>query len=239
MYAKGTSWEPDALDVEFGETVTWHFDTPRRERPHDVWLLARRARDPSRGAGRSHGVVTRAAGRRAGQTTRSARPGAWTFVCTLHSTYNAATPSVDRHGRHRRRGRRPGSRRARARPGPRRPGPSGNPPPAPPGPGVDPLPNPLPTATAAKLGKLPKTKLATFLKRGRAAQLGVRVRPAREGRGPADKRQARKLGLKKATTLAEPLGAVRGQRPRRREAEGVEAAGEGAEEGPRLGHRPR
>lgn len=80
---------------------------------------------------------------------------------------------------------------------------TGDPNPTPqPTPTPTPTPTPEPQATAAKLAKLSTTKLASFLKKGlkvsSACESGLRGTV----RLHVSKREARKLGLRKATTLA-------------------------------------
>ena len=88
VYAQGGAWDPDALAVDFGETVTWHFDNPEAERPHDL-ALAAPGTDPGTPTKLDELVMPGDAP--VDYTFRKA--GAWTFVCTLHSTYDAATSS--------------------------------------------------------------------------------------------------------------------------------------------------
>jgi plastocyanin len=180
VFASGTVWEPNQLQVGFGETVTWHFDEPAAGFAHDVWLTP---------PGESMFKLTDPVlpgGAPVDYTFRKA--GTWTFLCNLHAGMSGTVVVGDEQT---------------PDPGPG-PGTGGNPPPPPPpsGPGADPLPNPLPSVTAAKLAKLSTTKLATFLKKGlkisSACESGLRGKVQVQ----VSKREARKLGLKKATTLA-------------------------------------
>ena len=196
IIAKGSSWVPNRAEVEFGDTVTWHFDAPNETLPHDVWLLAPDTADPQTGAVQVSGVVP-AGGPPASYTFR--KQGGWTFVCKVHSTFNTESRQWSGMTGTVAVGEDPGT----GEPGP---GPGTNDPPVivPPGPGPSgnpPLP-PAPTATAAKLGKLPKLSLATFMKKG--VRLSSACESGQKGRITVSlsKRQARKLGLKKATTLA-------------------------------------
>jgi len=177
VFAEGTSWSPDALSVGFGETVTWHFDQPAAEFTHDLWL------DPPGGSGdlfrASPGDVP-PGGPPVAYTFRKA--GAWKFLCNLHAGMTGTvTVGTD-----------PGA------------GAGGKPPspPKPPGAGLQPpppLPNPV---TAARLDRLPKTKLASFLRKG--LRVSSRCESGLRGtvRVKLSRREARKLGLEKATTLA-------------------------------------
>jgi plastocyanin len=181
VFASGTTWVPDELSVDFGETVTWHFDEPAAGFPHDLWLVP-----PDAGMFQVTNGAVMPGGAPVDYTFRKA--GSWTFVCTLHSGMSGTVKVGE-------------EQKPDPDPDPDpTPGGTGNPP-AGNGPGTDPLPNPLPTATAAKLGKLPKTKLASFLKKGlkvtSACESGLRGKIGIK----LSKREARKLGLKKATTL--------------------------------------
>ena len=165
--------DPDALTVPFGATVTWHFDEPDAGFAHNLWVA------PERG---QLGQITNGpvdpGGDPVSFTFRSA--GTWTFVCTLHAGMDG-TVEVGRD-----------------------PNPPGGGGPGP-GPGTTP-PKPTPVtpnepATEARLSKLAKMKLGTFLKRG------VRIRSRCESgqRGTVKlqlaRKQARRLGLRRTTTL--------------------------------------
>jgi plastocyanin len=306
VFAKGTVWDPDQLDVDFGDTVTWHFDEPEAVFPHDVWLVPPGG-NPSPTGGSIFQVTDGPVlpdGAPAPYTFRKA--GAWTFICRIHSSYSegsgswsgmvgavqvgedpdpdvaapATTATLDPAA--------PGAGGTYDRPvrvtlsatdggaanasgvggteynvdggawqqsentagddpfatsfevsengahtvqfrsrdeagnlestgeiaftiakpagGGDDPGGSGQPPtptPTPtPTPPLTPTPTRTPQATAAKLAKLPKTRLASFLKKGlrvsSACETGLRGRVTVR----LSRSQARKLGLKKATTLA-------------------------------------
>jgi plastocyanin len=202
VFAVGATWNPDALSVPFGDTVTWHFDEPAAVFPHDVWLVPPGG-DPSP-AGADIAQVTGGpvfpGGNPAPFTFRKA--GAWTFLCRIHSSFDSAkrewtgmVGKVDVGE-----GTDPG-------PGPG-PGPGGTgdtpPPPVvtPPGPPVlNPGPTPVPP-TAAKLKTLPRTTLAAFRKHGlrlaSSCESGMRGKVQIQ----LSRREAHKLGLRRATTLA-------------------------------------
>jgi hypothetical protein len=112
------------------------------------------------------------------------KAGEWTFLCTLHAGMDG---SVD-----------VGSPPPGPGPGPK---PGGTPPP---GPGLQlQLPPPLPpAATAAALDRLPKARLSSFLKKG--LRISSKCESGLRGkvRVQLGRKQARRLGLKKATTLA-------------------------------------
>jgi plastocyanin len=177
VFAQGTTWNPDALTIPFGETVTWHFDEPDAGFPHDVWVVP-----PGGQASQVTSGPVSPGGAPVSFTFRKA--GAWTFFCSIHAGMDGTidvgadtTPPPGGGGG----------------------GGGGTPPP---GPGGNPLPSPNPqTPTAARLDRLPKTTLATFLKRG------VRIRSRCESglTGTVKlllaRKTARKLGLRKQTTL--------------------------------------
>jgi len=175
VFAAGTTWEPNDLSVSYGETVTWHFEDPPGA-AHNVWLTP-----PGGTMELLSALSVPAGGDPVSYTFRKA--GTWTFVCSLH---DGMTGTVDV-------GNSPD-------PGPG-PKPGGTPPK--PGPGLQaPPPLPPPTATAAQLGKLPKTKLSSFLKKG--LRISSKCESGLRGSVKVllSRKEARKLRLKKATTLA-------------------------------------
>jgi plastocyanin len=174
IFATGTTWDPDAIGVPFGATVTWRFDKPGESQPHDVWLVAPGTADPQNGAFQVTPGIVPAGGPPASYTFQ--QQGEWTFVCKVHATFNAAeqrwtgmvgTAEVGEGTD---------------------PGPGPGPDPDPGGTGQTPTPQPQPQpqppaatpappageATKAKLAKLPAKRMRTFLRRG------VRVRTACE-----------------------------------------------------------
>jgi plastocyanin len=93
VFAKGTVWDPDEFDVDFGDTVTWHFDQPDAQFPHDVWLVPPGG-SPAPDGGSIFQVTNGPVlpdGEPVDYTFRKA--GSWTFVCTIHSSYNAGSGS--------------------------------------------------------------------------------------------------------------------------------------------------
>ena len=194
VFAEGDTWSPDALSVPFGDAVTWHFDEPAAGRPHDVWLVAP-GTDPQTGITQVTKEPVFPGGPPVSFAFRKA--GAWTFVCRLHSSFDSAsgewtgmTGTVDV-------GEDPGPGPG-PDPGPR---PGGQTPPPNPNPPLT-NPSPLPTATAAQLSRMPRTSLRTFLRRGlkltSACEAGLRGKV----RVTLGRRAARRLGLRKSTTLA-------------------------------------
>ncbi|HWM08545.1 MAG TPA: hypothetical protein VNO82_04350, partial [Solirubrobacteraceae bacterium] len=173
IFAQGDSWNPDALTVPFGETVTWHFDQPAAVFPHDVWLTPPGSTTPFQV---TNGPVA-PGGPPVSYTFRSA--GAWAFACFVHpdmdGTINVGNQPPD-------------------------PDPPGSPPPPPPPPLPDPIPTPDPTE--ARLSKPPRTTLASFMRKG--LRIVSRCEAGQRGRVriTLSRSQARKLGLRRATTLA-------------------------------------
>jgi plastocyanin len=86
-FAKGTAWDPATCGVAFGGRVTWHFDQPDAQFPHDVWLVRPGGNpDPS---GPDIQQVTNGpvapGGPPASYTFQTA--GSWQFICRLHSSF--------------------------------------------------------------------------------------------------------------------------------------------------------
>ncbi len=189
VFAGGVTWQPAALTVPFGETVTWHFDQPAAQFPHDVWLTPPGKNQQTESTQLTPGIVPPGA---APVRYTFRQQGKWAFVCRVHSTYDAAEDeyvgmvgTVDVGE---------GSN------------PSPNPPGSPKPPAKPPVVNPFPPApdapTKARLNALPKTSLATFIKRG--LKVTTRCESGQRGtvRIELARREARKLGFKKAQVLA-------------------------------------
>jgi plastocyanin len=88
-FAKGTAWDPSRCDIATGGTVTWHFDQPDAQFPHDVWLVPPGGNpDP---AGPDIFQVTSGpvspGGPPVSRTFTTA--GNWQFICKIHSSYSA------------------------------------------------------------------------------------------------------------------------------------------------------
>ena len=86
-FAKGTSWDPTRCDIALGGTVTWHFDQPDAQFPHDVWLVPPGGNpDPS---GTDMFQVTDAPVAPGGPPVSHTfeTQGSWQFVCKIHSSY--------------------------------------------------------------------------------------------------------------------------------------------------------
>jgi plastocyanin len=81
--AVGSTWNPDALDVAFGDVVRWNFSEATAGAPHDVWLIE--PRDPPNSAGTkvSPGDFVLPGGPPVSATLDE--PGTWTYVCKIHS----------------------------------------------------------------------------------------------------------------------------------------------------------
>ena len=190
VFAGGVTWQPAALTVPFGETVTWHFDQPAAQFPHDVWLTPPGKNQQTESTQLAPGIVP-PGGPPVQYTFR--QQGTWAFVCRLHSSYDAGegeyvgmVGTVDVGE-----GSNPN------------PNPPGSPKPQPKPPILVEPPLPAPDApTKARLNALPKTNLATFIKRG--LKVTTRCESGQRGtvRIELARREARKLGLRKATVLA-------------------------------------
>lgn len=88
-FAKGTAWDPTGCNIAFGGTVTWHFDQPDAQFPHDVWLVRPGGNpDPSGGdlVQVTNGPVA-PGGPPVSSTFNTA--GTWQFVCRIHSGFSA------------------------------------------------------------------------------------------------------------------------------------------------------
>ncbi|HEV2951662.1 MAG TPA: DUF1349 domain-containing protein, partial [Actinomycetota bacterium] len=79
VQAEGATWNPDELELASGDVVTWHFDDPPAQVPHDVWLVPPGG-DPAPGGGDifevTDGIVP-AGGPPVSHTFEE--EGAWTF----------------------------------------------------------------------------------------------------------------------------------------------------------------
>jgi plastocyanin len=88
-FAKGTAWDPAGCTIALGGTVTWHFDQPDAQFPHDVWLVRPGGNpDPSGGdlVQVTNGPVA-PGGPPVSSTFQTA--GTWQFVCRIHSSFSA------------------------------------------------------------------------------------------------------------------------------------------------------
>lgn len=192
FFAAGTQWDPTEAEVNFGEAVTWNF--PKSEvSAHNVKLIAP-DQDQQTGGAFLTDIAVSPGGPPASYTFRKA--GGWTFICTLHATWD---PNAKKWSGM------TGTVKVGEDPNPGGGDGGGqNPPPVitPPSPSGNTPPIPEPTATAAKLGKLPKTSLSSLIKKGvkvsSACQSGLTGKVTLA----LSKQQARKVGSKKALTLA-------------------------------------
>jgi plastocyanin len=87
-FAKGTAWDPSRCDIALGGTVTWHFDQPDAQFPHDVWLVPPGGNpDPS---GPDIFQVTTGpvnpGGPPVSRTFDTA--GNWQFICRIHAGFS-------------------------------------------------------------------------------------------------------------------------------------------------------
>jgi plastocyanin len=194
IYADGTSWVPDALTIPTGDKITWHFDPPASHQPHDVWL---RPPGASNEIGGGMFQVTKAPVMPGGDPVsyEFRKSGKWQFICMLHSTrdavsgeWNGMTGTIDVEGDD------------LPDPG-EKPDPKPDPDPDP-KPDPDPDPKPDPKPVPAKVLPLAKTSAGAFAKYG----LEVKTQCQTGQRGAVSielsANEAKKIGLKKATTLA-------------------------------------
>jgi glucose/arabinose dehydrogenase/PKD repeat protein/type 1 glutamine amidotransferase len=87
VFAQGATWEPDQVEAALGDEVTWHFDEPEAQFPHDVWLVPPGGNpDP---AGPDIFEVTDGLVNPGGPPVSHTldEEGAWTFVCRVHSGF--------------------------------------------------------------------------------------------------------------------------------------------------------
>ncbi len=87
-FAKGTVWAPTNCNVALNGRVTWHFDQPDAQFPHDVWLVRPGGNpDPN-----SPDLVQVTNGPVApGGTPVShtfATAGTWQFICRIHASFS-------------------------------------------------------------------------------------------------------------------------------------------------------
>ncbi len=87
VFAQGATWEPDQVEAALGDEVTWNFDEPEAQFPHDVWLVPPGGNpDP---AGPDIFEVTDGTVNPGGPPVSHTfeEEGAWTFVCRVHSGF--------------------------------------------------------------------------------------------------------------------------------------------------------
>jgi plastocyanin len=88
-FAKGTAWDPTRCDVAVGGQVTWHFDQPDAQFPHDVWLVPPGGNpDPSGSDIRQVTTGPVAPGGPPVSFTFQ-QAGTWQFICRIHSSFAA------------------------------------------------------------------------------------------------------------------------------------------------------
>jgi plastocyanin len=89
IYAGGTTWNPDAITVPYGETVTWHWE--EQGQAHNLGLIAPDT-DPAEPQGGLTLVTPLAVPPGSPPTDYTFRKeGTWEFVCTLHSSFSPTT----------------------------------------------------------------------------------------------------------------------------------------------------
>jgi plastocyanin len=87
-FAKGVVWDPTRCDIAFGGQVTWHFDQPDAQFPHDVWLVRPGGNpDPT---GPDLVQVTNGPVAPGGPPVSStfSTAGSWQFICRIHSGFS-------------------------------------------------------------------------------------------------------------------------------------------------------
>ncbi len=114
--------------------------------------------------------------------------------------------------------------------------PGGNPPGGNPPGGNPPGGNP-PAAVAAQLNRLPKTSLSKFRKRGLTITSACEAGLSGKVQVALSRKQAKRIGLKKAHGARLQAGHVQGERPRVAQAQAVEEAGQEAQEGHEVADR--
>ncbi|MGH9013112.1 MAG: ThuA domain-containing protein, partial [Acidimicrobiia bacterium] len=88
VQAQPATWDPDQLDTASGDVVTWHFDDPPAQFPHDVWLVPPGG-DPDPDGDDIFEVTD-------GTVPPGGEPvsftfeeeGTWTFICRVHSAFD-------------------------------------------------------------------------------------------------------------------------------------------------------
>ncbi|WP_170179090.1 OmpL47-type beta-barrel domain-containing protein [Solirubrobacter pauli] len=85
--ASGDRWAPDAVSLNNGDKVEWSFPAETATFPHDVWVVA-----PG-GSQANPTQVTSSIVFPGGDPVSKTldQNGAWTFICKIHSVYNAAS----------------------------------------------------------------------------------------------------------------------------------------------------
>jgi cytochrome c len=88
VFAQGATWEPEQVEAALGDEVTWNFDEPEAQFPHDVWLVPPAGNpDP---AGPDIFEVTDGTVNPGGPPVSYTpeEEGAWTFICRVHSVFS-------------------------------------------------------------------------------------------------------------------------------------------------------
>jgi plastocyanin len=88
VFASGTTWDPNQVDLAQGDDVTWHFDEPDAVFPHDVWLVPPGG-DPDP-EGDDIFQVTDGPVSPGGEPVSETfgQVGAWEYICRLHSGFS-------------------------------------------------------------------------------------------------------------------------------------------------------
>jgi plastocyanin len=87
-FAKGTAWDPSGCTVAFGGQVTWHFDQPDAQFPHDVWVV-RPGGNPDPSGSDLEQVTSGPVAPGGPPVSRSfSTAGTWQFICRIHSGFS-------------------------------------------------------------------------------------------------------------------------------------------------------
>jgi glucose/arabinose dehydrogenase/PKD repeat protein len=88
VQAQGATWDPDQLELASGDQVTWHFDDPPAQFPHDVWLVPPDG-NPDPNGGDIFEVTDGTVPVNGPPVSHTfEEQGTWTFVCRVHSAFS-------------------------------------------------------------------------------------------------------------------------------------------------------
>ncbi|HEX6022132.1 MAG TPA: ThuA domain-containing protein, partial [Solirubrobacter sp.] len=87
-FAKGTVWAPDTCNIALGGTVTWHFDQPDAQFPHDVWLVKPGGNPDPNGPDITQVTNGPVAPGGPPVSQKFETAGNWQFICRIHSSYS-------------------------------------------------------------------------------------------------------------------------------------------------------
>jgi plastocyanin len=91
VFAQGATWNPDQVDAALGDELTWNFDEPAAQFPHDVWLVPPGGDPDPDGADIfevTDGLVS-PGGEPVSQTLDE--EGNWQYICRVHSGFDDGT----------------------------------------------------------------------------------------------------------------------------------------------------